>query len=340
MGRRNKAYSKDLHQQAYDRLTGMQAFGESKKEAVANGTEKEKIFSFNTYKSYWKHTKYFIKYIKENHPECTTLKSAKKYVNEWLQTRADQGLSAWTVQLEAKAMGKLYGISPDDENYFKPPKRNREDIKRSRGDRVRDKHFSKTNNDELIKFCKGTGLRRAELGELRGKDLVTREEIEAEISQLESRPAAELTPADTKRLEMLQDTRLFEGDYFTHVRNGKGGRERMSPIIGPNTEQIVERIKSTPAEEKVWQHIHQSADIHGYRAEYATIIYKAKARAIEEIPYDRVNRGTGRKYQSEVYTCRKDEAGRKLDKAAMLVCSKALGHNRIEVVANNYIRGL
>lgn len=340
MGRRNKAYSKDLHQQAYDRLTGMQAFGESKKEAVANGTEKEKIFSFNTYKSYWKHTKYFIKYIKENHPECTTLKSAKKYVNKWLQTRVDQGLSAWTVQLEAKAMGKLYGISPDDENYFKPPKRNREDIKRSRGDRVRDKHFSKTNNDELIKFCKGTGLRRAELGELRGKDLVTREEIEAEISQLESRPAAELTPADTKRLEMLQDTRLFEGEYFTHVRNGKGGRERMSPIIGPNTEQIVERIKSTPAEEKVWQHIHQSADIHGYRAEYATIIYKAKARAIEEIPYDRVNRGTGRKYQSEVYTCRKDEAGRKLDKAAMLVCSKALGHNRIEVVANNYIRSL
>ena len=340
MGRRNKAYSKDLHQQAYDRLTGMQAFGESKKEAVANGTEKEKIFSFNTYKSYWKHTKYFIKYIKENHPECTTLKSAKKYVNEWLQARVDQGLSAWTVQLEAKAMGKLYGISPDDENYFKPPKRNREDIKRSRGDRVRDKHFSKTNNDELIKFCKGTGLRRAELGELRGKDLVTREQIEAEIAQLESRPAAELTPVDTKRLEMLQDTRLFEGDFFTHIRNGKGGRERMSPIIGPNTEQIVERIKNTPAEEKVWQHIHQSADIHGYRAEYATIIYKAKARAIEEIPYDRVNRGTGRKYQSEVYTCRKDEAGRKLDKAAMLVCSKALGHNRIEVVANNYIRGL
>ena len=137
MGRRNKAYFKDLHQQAYDRLTGMQAFGESKKEAVANGTEKDKIFAFNTYKSYWKHTKYFIKYIKDNHPECTTLKSAKKYTNEWLQARVDQGLSAWTVQLEAKALGKLYGISPDDENYFKPPKRKREEIKRSRGDRVR-----------------------------------------------------------------------------------------------------------------------------------------------------------------------------------------------------------
>lgn len=102
----------------------------------------------------------------------------------------------------------------------------------------------------------------------------------------------------------------------------------------------MERIRSTPSGEKVWQHIHQSADIHGYRAEYATDIYRAHARPIEEIPYDRVNKGTGRKFQSDVYTCRKDESGKKLDKKAMLICSKALGHNRIEVVANNYIRGL
>ena len=86
MGRRNKTYSKDLHQQAYDQLTGMLAFGESKKEAMATGTAKNKIFSHATYKNYWKHIKYFLGYIKEKHPECTTLKNAKKYVNEWLQT--------------------------------------------------------------------------------------------------------------------------------------------------------------------------------------------------------------------------------------------------------------
>ena len=341
MGRRNKTYSKDLHQQAYDRLTGMLAFGESKKEAMANGTAKNKIFSHATYKNYWKHIKYFLGYIKEKHPECTTLKHAKKYVNEWLQTRVAQGLSAWTVQLEAKALGKLYGISPDDEAYFDPPKRNRQDIKRSRGDRVRDQHFSKTNNDELIKFCRGTGLRRRELQELRGKDLVSREQIEAELAELEKIPEAQQAPSVARRLEILRDTQLFpEAQSFIHVRNGKGGRERLSPIIGKHADQIVERIADTPAEEKVWQHIHTSADIHGYRAEYATAIYKAHARAIEDIPYDKVNRGTGRRYQSEVYTCRKDEAGRKLDKAAMLVCSKALGHNRISVVADNYIRGL
>lgn len=340
MGRRNKAYSKDLHQQAYDRLTAMQSFGESKRDAKENGTDREKIFSFNTYKAYWKHTKYFIQYIKENHPDCTTLKSARKYVNEWLQARADQGLSAWTVQLEAKAMGKLYGISPDDEKYFKPPKRNRADIKRSRGDKVRDRHFSITNNDELIKFCRGTGLRRGELSELRGGELRTKEQIEQEISKIEAIQEPEKSKEDLRRLQVLKDTRLFDSEYYVYVRNGKGGRERLSPIVGKNIEQIVERIRNTPEGEKVWQHVHKSADIHGYRAEYATAIYKAHARAIEEIPYDRVNRGTGRRYQSQVYTCRKDEAGKKLDKAAMLICSKALGHNRISVVADNYIRGL
>ena len=245
----------------------MQAFGESKKEAVANGTAEKKIFSFNTYQSYWKHTKYFLAYIKEKHPECTTLKSAKKYVNEWLQSRAGQGLSAWTVQLEAKALGKLYGITPEDENYFNPPKRNRENIKRSRGDCVRDKHFSVTNNDELIKFCKGTGLRRSELGMLMGGDLVTKEEIEQAIAALEAQP--EQTPAELKRLHMLQDTRLFDSRFYIHVRNGKGGRERISPIVGKSAAQIVERIRNTPSGEKVWQHVHQSADIHGYHTCFA-----------------------------------------------------------------------
>ena len=318
----------------------MQAFGTSKKESVADGTAKDKIFSFKTYEAYWKHTKYFIKYIQEKHPECTTLKAAKRYMNEWLQMRTDEGHSPWTIQLETMALRKLFGVDAKDENAFQPPKRERKEITRSRVDRVRDKHFSKTNNDELIKFCKGTGLRRSELVDLRGKDLITRTEIEAEISRLEEKQEKSHDLNRERRLEMLRDTRMFQGEYFTHIRNGKGGRERMSPIIGANAEQIIERMKNTAPDEKVWQHVSENADIHGYRAEYATAMYKAHARAIEDIPYDRVNKGTGRKFQGDVYVCRKDEAGRKLDKAAMLICSKALGHNRISVVADNYIRGL
>ena len=48
MGRKNKKYVKTLHQQAYETLKSMQAFGESKKEAMKNGTSSTKIFSFST----------------------------------------------------------------------------------------------------------------------------------------------------------------------------------------------------------------------------------------------------------------------------------------------------
>ena len=93
-------------------------------------------------------------------------KKAEKYMSEWLQRRVDQvdmngkHLSAWTIQTEAKALGKLSGITQEDPHYFHPPQRKREDIVRSRGDKVRDKHFSEKNNDELVKFCRGTGCRR------------------------------------------------------------------------------------------------------------------------------------------------------------------------------------
>lgn len=346
MGRKNKSYSKDLHQQAYEKLISMQAFGQSKKEAMADGTEKDKIFSYATYQTYWKHTKYFIKWIQEKHPECTTLKAARRHVNEWLQGRVDQvdekgqHLSAWTIQTEAAALNKLYQIDRADVNRFQPPKRNRADIKRSRVSTERDKHFSATNNDELIKFCRGTGCRRSVLERLEGRDLWTRKAMEERVSSLEERK--DLSPKEVKHLATLRDAlEVFpDHDYFIHHRKDKNGRHRFAPVIGPDKERIVERMRNTGETEKVWQHVNRNADIHGYRADYATDMYKHYARKIEDIPYDRVNKGTGKRFQGDVYTCRKDESGRKLDRQAMKKCSKALGHNRISVVADNYIRGL
>lgn len=348
MGRRNKAYRKDLHQQAYEKLINMQHFGESKKEALQNDTYKEKIFSFNTYQTYWKHIKYFIKYVQKEHPECTTLKQAKKYVNEWLQTRVEQvdkkgqHLSAWTIQTEAAALNKLFQIDKSNPDRFQPITRNRKDIKRSRTDAVRDKHFSVTNNDELIKFCRGTGLRRAGVCSVKGRDLMSKTQIETEIKRIEAISVEKRTAADQTRLSICKDTRIFTDpshEYFVHTKE-KGGRERITPIAGPDAQQIIRKFKSTAPNEKVWQYVNSNADIHSYRADYATTLYKMYARPINEIPFDQINKGSGRKYQSDVYTCRKDEAGKKLDRRAMLICSKALGHNRIDVVANNYLRAL
>ncbi|MDC7294630.1 hypothetical protein NXH67_14015 [Butyrivibrio sp. DSM 10294] len=345
MGYKNKKYKKDLTQQMNDRLTMMLHSGEgtSKKEAIANGTERDKIFSYSTYESYFKHCKYFSRYVRENHPEVKSLKQAKRYVNEWLQSRVDNGgingkpLSAYTITLEREALGKLYGIKPDDKDFFLAPRRHRADIVRSRGDAVRDRHFSEKNNDEFVKFCKGTGCRRNIMEKLEGRDLKTRAEIDREIALLETQTRTE---TEEKHLNALKDSikQFPDQDYFIHHRKDKGGRERYSPIIGDNKQQIVDRMKATAPHEKVWKHVSGNADIHGYRADYAGAVYRLYARPIEEIPYDRTNKGTGKKFQGDVYTCRKDKAGKKLDRAAMLKASKALGHNRIEVIANNYLR--
>lgn len=341
MGRKNKEYSIDLHQQVYNRLTSMQSFGQSKKEAMRADEANDKIFSFNTYKTYFKHCKYFVQWIQQEHPDCTTLKSAKKYVNEWLQTRVDKGLSAWTIHTETAALCKLYQIKPDDPNRFQPPQRHRYDIKRSRVPTERDKHFSVTNNHDLIEFCKGTGLRRAGVEGCRGRDLTHRDEIVADIARIEAVPVDQRTPAMQTRLTICKDAMIFTKgeDYFVRITE-KGGRERLAPIIGPSKDQIVQRFKDTAPDEKVWKYVNKNADIHDYRGDYASAVYKMYARPIEQIPYDRVNKGTGKMYQSDVYTCRKDETGKKLDRQAMLVASKALGHNRIDIVADNYIRKL
>ena len=85
MGRKNKTYRLSLHQQVYNRLTDMQAFGESKQLAKTDGSMQEKIFSYSTYQSYYRACQSFVKYIYKNYPEVTTLNSAEKYVNDYLQ---------------------------------------------------------------------------------------------------------------------------------------------------------------------------------------------------------------------------------------------------------------
>lgn len=346
MGRKNKQFSKTLHQQAYDRLTEMQAFGSSKKEAVDAVTNRDKIFSFSTYKTYMKHVNYFLRWVKKNHPECTTLKTAKKYVRPWLELRLTQTdkngnhLSPYTIHTEAAALTKLFQITPDDPDRFIPPQRTRYEIKRSRIPVSNDKHFSATNNDELIRFCKGTGCRRNVLQRLEGRDLWSRPQMEQEIERLERSTC--LPGNEAKHLSALKDAlNIFPRQaWFIHHRKDKGGRNRFAPIVGPDAQMIVSRMQQTKKNEKVWLHINTHADIHSYRAEYATLIYKQVARPVEDIPFDRINRGSGKQYQGDVYVCRRDEQHKKLDRRALRITSKALGHNRVGVVAGNYLRGL
>ena len=152
-----------------------------------------------------------------------------------------------------------------------------------------------------MNFCRGTGLRRAELEKLTPEALIRRE----------------------------------DGDYL-RIR-GKGGRWRDAPIIGEK-DAIINRIESTEKGCRVWDHVPEHMDVHSYRAEYATSIYLMNARDLKDIPYDYYNIGIGQWVQSGVYHCRGDRAGEKFDREAMKIASNALGHNRVNILAENYLR--
>ena len=123
--------------------------------------------------------------------------------------------------------------------------------------------------------------------------------------------------------------------YIIVNRGSKGGRYREAVVIG-NIENV-KRLMNKAGQERTFNKIPEGADIHGYRAEYATALYNKLARPIEELPYDAIHPGIGILYQSDVYNCRKDRKGIKWDKKAMLEVSKALGHNRISVIAGHYL---
>lgn len=331
MGYREKREPQSIKEQFRRELLSKAAYGQSKKEAIKDGTADQKIFSHNTMKTYLKQSQKYADWLQEHYPDVKKMKKTREYVPEYLHEMCSDQKSAWTVHTVAKALGKLFGIKPEDRDYVEPPKRKRSEITRSRNRVERDRHFSESNNRELVEFCRSTGLRVSELKKLKGKDLMDRETI------LLSLQSPGLPP---HYRGICKDALAFnEVQHFVFV-TGKGGRERLAPIIGPYETQTVLRIQNTPKEEKVWNHVHTSADVHSYRADYATYIYKRYARHIEDIPYDAVNKGTGKRYQKDVYVCRKDERGRKLDRKAMELCSKALGHNRVSIVAENYLRGL
>ena len=256
---------------------------------VVGDTAADAIFSFNTYKAYKKHCSYFTSWVRAKY-KCKTLAQARQYADEWLQMRIDAGLSAYTIKLELAALCKLYGDTAAD--YISTPPRLRKNIKRSRGKVARDAHFSEARNAEVVEFCRRTGLRRSEIKALTGD-----------------------------KLEKGAD-----GYWYINVNKmTKGGRPRKVRIIGTNDAiaRIVERMQNA-GNGRVFEKI-PSCDIHGYRSEFATAVYKQYARPVKSLPPE------------ERYCCRKDRKGVWYDRKALLETSRQLGHNRVCVVGEHYL---
>lgn len=139
-------------------------------------------------------------------------------------------------------------------------------------------------------------------------------------------------PRNHKELAYIRGSDLAtleDGSFAVDIHKGKGGKQRLAPIYGPpeRIEQVVEMMRAA-GDELLFPEIPYAADIHSYRAEYACCIYQTHARPIDRIP------------QEDRYICRKDLAGVVYDKRAMKIASEALGHSRLDVIAQSYLWAL
>lgn len=344
MGRVSKLSLKGQIQQKYD---SMLSIGRKKKDDKANDETRKHIYSWETYRSYLKHACYFADFVKEQ-PAPTelghkvrTLDEARRYVEQFLQASIDAKKSAYTISLQAAALAKLYQCKCTDFD-IDLPRRERSALKRSRGEKIRDKNFNEDLHRDLVTFCRCTGLRRSELLQIRGEDL-----------------------------------RNIDGRWFLEVTRGtKGGRPRTAPIVGSDEEihAVIQQLQAAGSK-KVYSYVSTNADVHSFRADYATRIYNAKKRDLNEFrderlvmyrsrvidvytslgchrdPSIRPGIYTGKKKKDgspeyvegykdapSAYYCQKDLKKTVYDRLALLEASQALGHNRESVVADHYLR--
>lgn len=132
-----------------------------------------------------------------------------------------------------------------------------------------------------------------------------------------------------KEMTMIRAEDLFfkNGQAYLNIDKGtKGGKSRVAKIVGKTEEETKDIVKWIQSKEgRLFNKLSSNYDNHFYRATYANRLYNQLKRDIADIPTE------------EKYIMRKDRAGEVYDKQAMLHVSKALGHNRISVIAQSYL---
>lgn len=131
-----------------------------------------------------------------------------------------------------------------------------------------------------------------------------------------------------KELLQIHGSDLIErddGSYAIAV-TGKGGRYRELPVIGSADEvqRVVDRMHEA-GDGRVWEHVSNAADIHEHRAEYAQRLYDSIARDPRTLDPE------------ERYCCRGSKTGTWYDREALRIVSEALGHSRVNIVAEHYL---
>ncbi len=86
--------------------------------------------------------------------------------------------------------------------------------------------------------------------------------------------------------------------------------------------------------------INQYVPVSAFQKDIKELTDKPYARSIEDLRFENRIRCADGKERSEIYICRGEDSGKKLDRRAISKISIALGHNREDATIANYIRNI
>lgn len=286
-------------------LKSKEKFGESKHSAKQNDTMRDGIYSRNTAKMYNRECQKFADFvIQQRGNSALSVADSRKYATEYLQQGIENGVSPYTLQMQRSALAKLYGCTGND--ICDLPPRHRAEIKRSRNHTVV--------SGKTGKIIKNQSVCAGRFSEKNHPEIVA-------FCRSTGLRRSELESLTGDQLEVTED-----GAAYIHLQGYqcKGGRPRVVPVIGDISNAIT--LCQNAGRNKVFPRVPQAMDVHSYRSEYAVAIYNQYARPLDELE------------RKEKYYCRAELKGVVYDREAMLMASKALGHNRISIIAEHYLR--
>lgn len=148
--------------------------------------------------------------------------------------------------------------------------------------------------------------------------------------------------SDLQRLE-TKDIKMVNGHVYVAFNGSKGGRDRVSHVL-PQYEKQVWNLKQQ-AEEKgdkyiLPKNINTAINIHNFRRSYAKQSYNVSCRDTDFrnrlVDFYKIDEKPGSSYITKETS--NHEGGLKYDRQSLAIASSGLGHNRLEVIVNNYMK--
>ncbi len=269
-----------------------------------NPSKVDGIFSFKTMDSYCQTAREFSAWAADNgckNPKDITRELTGKYLVE----RQASGKSAWTVSKDMSALNKIFNYELSKAELGLK-NRSLSEITRSRNETANDKRNFNKYKDQIT-FAKGVGCRRQSI--------------------------LKVCPSDCAR--------NAEGKVVAVMLTEKGGKTRVAPVLNDYKDKVTEMVDkhNTGSERPLFNAYDSHIDNHAFRSEYATaLIYQLESErdAGMELcngdfdPCSLVNL-SGKDAET-------DAPYRGHDRDICGMVSGALGHNRLEVVFQNYLR--